>query len=215
MISRGSRAFAHIHGSGLYDGEALVAGDFGAVNREREADRTGRLVDLSELGKISGYSKSRLEQFRKEGMPVEVEGGPGKPIKIDTAKFIGWMVRREREKLEARTPKNEEDYKLRLAKANAELAEMKSEETRGELVRTAAVEAALTNAITDARTKLLVLPTKLAPRIAAMKKPAKVKAEIDREIREALDGLSRVDIASYSNRAVLDKLAAAGANERE
>jgi len=193
-----------------------MAGNFGVVNREREGARTGRLVDLAELGRISGYSKSRLEQFRKEvDFPVEVEGGPGRPIKIDTAKFITWMVQRERAKYEAIFPDPEDDHKNRRAKADAEIAELKADEMRGDLVRVATVESALTLGITNARTRLLGLPTKLAPQVAAMRGPAKVRALLDKEIREALNELSRDDTARFVAAAQLAGVETAGTAEAE
>lgn len=61
---------------------------------------------------------------------------------------------------------------------------------QGELVEVAAVEKEWGDIISSARTRLLLLPDKIAPKIAATKDVLECKAIIDHEIREIMRALT-------------------------
>ena len=74
----------------------------------------------------------------------------------------------------------------RREKYEADLAEMKLLELRGELVRADEVRAEMAKAIGQLRTNLLQIAARLAPALAAESDQAKVHELIDAEIRGAL-----------------------------
>jgi phage terminase Nu1 subunit (DNA packaging protein) len=62
--------------------------------------RRGAIVKLDTAAYFSGYSVSALHAMIAAGLPIaKGGGGPGKPIEIDCAVLIDWLVRRERERI--------------------------------------------------------------------------------------------------------------------
>lgn len=74
--------------------------------------------------------------------------------------------------------------------AEANLAEMREAEERGDLIRVSAVKSALAAAFSTTREALLQLPARLAPLIAADSDPASVQTTLHAEIHHALQDLS-------------------------
>lgn len=78
--------------------------------------------------------------------------------------------------------------------AEANLAEMRAAEERGELVRVAAVKSMLAKVISSTRDSLLQLPSRLAQVLSAEQDPNRVRDLLDAEIHQALSRL----VASHS-----------------
>ncbi len=58
------------------------------------------MVKLESVSYFSGYSVSALHAMIKDGLPIaKGGGGPGKPILVDCARLIDWLVQRERERV--------------------------------------------------------------------------------------------------------------------
>jgi len=74
--------------------------------------------------------------------------------------------------------------------AEANLAEMREAETRGELIRLSAVRTALGTAFATAREALLQLPSRLAPQLAGETDPASIQNLLHAEIHKTLLDLS-------------------------
>jgi len=75
-------------------------GDTTAALDSMAATRKGALMKLESLSYFSGYSVSTLHAMIDTGLPVAKGGGsPGLPIHIDCAKFIDWLIKRERERV--------------------------------------------------------------------------------------------------------------------
>lgn len=74
--------------------------------------------------------------------------------------------------------------------AEANLAEMKEFEQRGELIRVAAVQGRLAIMLATMRDTLLQLPPRLAPLLAAASDPASVQNTLHAEIHQALQHLA-------------------------
>lgn len=74
--------------------------------------------------------------------------------------------------------------------AEANLAEMKEAELRGELIRIAAVKTTLATVFATTRDALLQIPSRLAPLLAADVDPASVQNTLHSEIHQALHHLS-------------------------
>ena len=86
-----------------------------------------------------------------------------------------------------------EDYlrsRARREAAEADLAEIRLAETRGDLIRLDAVQSALGTALATAREALLQIPARMAPLLAAEADPATVQNLLHAEIHRALVDLS-------------------------
>lgn len=78
--------------------------------------------------------------------------------------------------------------RLRIAEAN--LAEMKEAEQRGDLIRVGAVKAVMATVFATTRDALLQIPARLAPLLAADTDPASVQNALHAEIHKALHDLA-------------------------
>jgi terminase small subunit / prophage DNA-packing protein len=185
------------------------------INPANEAiadKRRGRVVDVAELSRYTGYSVSAIETEIKRGAPLQRRGGPGREHKLDTAQFITWLIRKERERMigifqQLRAESLGEgsefggsepesgNYKQRRFAAQAELSEIELAEKRGELVPIEKVMTIFTNLVGIARAQLLVIPTKASPQLAAMKDPKAVYIFLKDVIYDALNELADIDPA--------------------
>ena len=85
-----------------------------------------------------------------------------------------------------------EAEQTRLTKAKADLAELELAEHRGEVHRAAAVMRVWADNVTNAKTKLLSIPTKLTPELVG-KDLQEIQAKLKAEISEALNELADYD----------------------
>lgn len=74
--------------------------------------------------------------------------------------------------------------------AEANLAEMREAEERGDLIRVSAVKASLATVFATTRDALLQIPSRLAPLLAADGDPANVQNTLHAEIHQALNDLA-------------------------
>jgi len=157
----------------------------------------GRIVDVKAMASIVGCSEQTVHNWVKAGAPVHRPGKPGIPIKLEAGRVFVWLIRRERDKAAARgsAGPSTNDYKKQKLKAEAELKEMQRDELQGKLIRIDVATGLLDRIVADARAKLLSIPVKIAPRVAAVTKTNKVQDVLEREIDRALEGLAAVDPA--------------------
>jgi phage terminase Nu1 subunit (DNA packaging protein) len=87
------------------------------------------------------------------------------------------------------------DERARLAKEQADAKEMENAITRGELVYIEDVAKRVEVALSNVKTKLLAVPTKVAPEAAAADDAKEVQALIERHIIEALNELAGINEA--------------------
>ena len=87
------------------------------------------------------------------------------------------------------------DERARLAKEQADAKEMENAIARGELVYIEDVAKRVEQSLAKVRTRLLAIPTKVAPEAAAADDPKEVQTLIERQIVEALNELAGIDEA--------------------
>lgn len=92
-----------------------------------------------------------------------------------------------------------EQQRARKEKELADAAALKNAVTRKELVSGAEVEKAWGNMIGIARERILAMPSKLGPVLAAMTSAAEVQRAIEDEVRTALDELAGTDIDDHDD----------------
>ena len=146
-----------------------------------------RLLDLSER---------RIQQLSREGVIPKAERG-----QYDLVGAVrGYVVylRDLAVKAQAGAP----DFgveRARLIKAKADIAEMDAEGRRGELLPVDAVEVAWTAVLARLRSRLLVLPDRLAPLCHEETTIAGVRDQIRKAVREALDELAATPVAAAAD----------------
>ena len=89
-------------------------------------------------------------------------------------------------------------HRARKLKAEADQLEMKSAQMRGELLPRGEVHHAVTGTLALVRSRILALPSTLAPLMAAEMTPAEALAPIKEACHDALDELGAIDIAGVS-----------------
>ncbi len=96
-------------------------------------------------------------------------------------------------------PARTEDYytsRARRESAEADLAELKLAEQRGELVRADEVRASLSRVVAGLREALLQLPARLVPVLSAEPEPARMHEVLHAEIVRALSQISGTEEAN-------------------
>lgn len=154
------------------------------------------IVNQTELCEILGKTAKTLNAWIDAGLPVLHRGGHGSPNQYDTEQVIGWMIQREIGKLSVHddgTVYNFEAEKARLTHEQAEKVAMENMVRRGHLVDTEKVAGWWASIITNAKQRLLAIPTKAAPLVLGLKTLPEVRDQLETTINEVLLELSTTD----------------------
>jgi phage terminase Nu1 subunit (DNA packaging protein) len=154
------------------------------------------IVNQTELCEILGRTAKTLNAWIDAGMPVLHRGGHGSPNQYDTEQVIAWMIQREIGKLSVHddgTVYNFEAEKARLTHEQAEKVAMENAVRRGELVDTGRVAGWWASIITNAKQRLLAIPTKAAPLVLGRASLPEVRDQLESLINEVLLELSTTD----------------------
>lgn len=102
-----------------------------------------------------------------------------------------------REKVAGRkAARADEGPRMRMMNAKAALTELDLQERSGNLVSAARVQEAFREVAERTRTRLLLVPSRVAPRVANAASVAEVQAKIASDIEEALISLSDTELAA-------------------
>lgn len=145
----------------------------------------GEILNKQRLSKILGKSERTLTEWQKEGMPIETQGERGQSNTYDTEKVIDWMLTRSNS-----NAKRLEEANLRIALSNAELAEIRVQEKREELIPLDKMKYMWANVLATFRARVLSMPTRLTPIIITHKDPKKIERLLKDACHEALNELS-------------------------
>jgi transcriptional regulator with XRE-family HTH domain len=133
----------------------------------------------SEIARALGITPGRVTQLKKKGMPnysieaarawkaqhiAPVTGSkadlaPAAPLGGNALVYMPAAVNEH--------PQSYESSRARREAADADMAELKIQELRGDMVRLSAVKAVWANTISNTRNALLQLPSRIAPVVAA------------------------------------------------
>jgi len=147
-----------------------------------------KLITISALAKERGISRQRIFQFVKKGIiPINKK----KLIDADQAR----KILDDRKQLDHDLPmsKTLADARIKSESMRAEMLELEFKKKRGELIEREKVIEICTGIIMISKTKLLSIPTKVAPLVIGIESIKKIKSIIDKEIRIVLTELSRMD----------------------
>lgn len=170
------------------------------------------------IGRVLGLSAASMTKLKKQGMPVDsVESArawrtarqniaarkaepaavqptapPARPaVSPDSFAGIGMGTVFDPAATEPAEPNETHDAaRTRREIAEANLAEMKEAELRGDLIRVSAVKTTLSTVFATTRDTLLQIPSRLAPLLAADTDPANVQNTLQTEIHQALQHLA-------------------------
>ncbi len=140
-------------------------------------DRAAELFDVTE---------KTVRTWIRAGLPVLKKGGKGRgnAALLDLAELIPWYL--EENALDV--------AKTRLASAQAEKYEMENAVRRGALANMKDVERFWGDAVTACRSRLLAMPSKLAPQLINNDNSSAIANLIRLELYAALAELSCVDV---------------------
>lgn len=155
-------------------------------------------TNASEVARIFAVNRGTVTAWMDAGCPTIERGGRGQESVLETAEVHRWLVERAVAKVMP-DPDDEPDNngaalsfdhaRARKTQAEAELAELKLEEARGNMVRVDEAIRVVMDAYTAVRAKLLALPVKLAVKVAATRSREDAKAIITEGINEVLTEL--------------------------
>ena len=171
-------------------------------------------VKTAELARILGISRQRVNELSRKGKLTRGADGRWDPDKaraelgrtLEDQQERRSKVETPRSKVERAFPPREPDPDglpmsgsthdiFNRARAAKEIAIAKERQLdlrrrQGELLEAAEVESVWTQALTAFKNRLLSLPDKLAPKMAACSNVLECRAMIDREVRKVLLALS-------------------------
>ncbi len=158
------------------------------------------LVDKRELSRVFNISERTLTEYLKAGLPfVAAPEKRGQSYQFDTGDVFRWLVERE---IGKRLPAGSESLdpqqeRAALDNARRREVELRLREREGELIPAAVVEESWLKMIAVFRAKLLVLPNKLSPLLAAEYDAAKVSGLLESALHEAMAALSESDVEPF------------------
>ena len=154
----------------------------------------GRIVNMTELAEILGYSVKTLAKWQKhDAMPALSIGKVRTGNQYDTAQVIEWLIQREKGAAQAADDGKVyhlEAERARLAHHQANKAELEAAKVRGELAEIALVCEHVGEQFATVRARLLAIPSRCAPLIAPGDTIAQRHTLIMDAIIEALEELS-------------------------
>jgi len=134
-----------------------------------------------EFAELIGRSTGWISKMLDFGMPAIRSRRKGSPVRINTAEAIPWLL--EQAKAEAKPAA--ESQRERLAREQADKVALENAASRGELVRSADVEALVLETIAQLGSVLDGVPGRLANELAGLADPAEIRARLMQELRGA------------------------------
>lgn len=143
----------------------------------------GRHVSKRELAEFLGKSENTLTTWQREGMPIAQDGGRGRRNFYDTEAVVDWLLARrpgaDGESLDPVQARARKDNEL------ADKTAMENQVRRGELVEVDAVATLWVRLSTECKTRLLSLPSKLAPTVIGRTRE-EARSLLEKAIHECL-----------------------------
>ena len=146
---------------------------------------------MATMAKLLDLSPRRIRQLVDEGVFPRHERGRYALVPVVRG-YIHYL--RERAVNADVGPDELGKHRARKLKAEADQLEMRSGEMRGELIAASEFHQMVTSAFTRVRSKMLALPSKLAPVVAIEKTAAEVEKVLRDAVHEALAELATTRI---------------------
>ena len=147
------------------------------------------LLNQSEIAEAFGVTTRAIQKWHSEGMPLE--GMEGKENQYDLTKCVEWYVKK-------RVGNDLQYEKTRLTKAQANKTELEGKLLERELLRADNVKNVWVSQIIAFRSRVLAMPTKLAPDILQAPSLTEAKGIIADALEEALKEFKDVPLDAYA-----------------
>ena len=150
------------------------------------------LLSLADFARLRGVSRARVTQYKRSGMPMQ---GTMVPVR----EAVGWIEanvdgtgRKRGPAPEDTRPSGERllESQIQRNEIFTKLKDLEFRKRQGELLERHDVLDAWTKVIAATRSRLLLVPGKLAHRLSTASDPVKCEAILDAEIKAALRELS-------------------------
>lgn len=154
------------------------------------------VISKADFARELGVSRTRVTQFSKMGMPVRPDG------KLVREKALAWVRSNilPPEDAAAHDQSGFATQRARLTAARADLAEMDRLTKAGKLIDRAAVVEMNAKVATLVKTRILAIPSKVAPRLVGKTAP-EIAAILTTECREALEAIANTEVTAEGQRA--------------
>jgi phage terminase Nu1 subunit (DNA packaging protein) len=144
-------------------------------------------VNAALLGRVLGISRASIANLATDGILPRADRGLFNLPACVQAYLRHKLVKAKASDATVRSLVAE---RTRLTKTKADAAEVEVRKLAGELVPVADIEAAWLSVAGVVRARLLLIPSKAAPRIVALKTPAEAQALLRKEINAALAAIA-------------------------
>jgi phage terminase Nu1 subunit (DNA packaging protein) len=149
-------------------------------------------VDVTKVASALNLKVRRVQQLVGLGMPREGRG------QYDAVRCMLWYVRYLQGVLEKRSASMPDgghagvrEERVRLLRADADLKEMQLAKERARLMAVSDVESMLADLVLKTETRIMAVPSRLAPELVGETSRVMVQAKIEKGLKEALTLLSR------------------------
>jgi phage terminase Nu1 subunit (DNA packaging protein) len=153
----------------------------------RQVRTAGLIVNREELAGILGCAPTTVDRYIRAGCPIIEHGTTSQGHRVNTADVVRWL--REREAA-APAGDSQSDARRRHMAASAELKELALAEKRGQMIRVDDVATILADELANVRSRLMAMPGRLAPTVAAMSDIFACEKAMTDEVAAALSELS-------------------------
>lgn len=154
----------------------------------------GQTFPLDTISKLLLLTPRRVNQLVNEGILPRAERGRYELVPVVQA-YIKYL----REKaIRGDVSDDYANHRTRLLKARADMAELEQAQLMNQLIPAADVEKAWSDVLAACRSRLLNIPTKVAPEVYAADSLVTVKAVLKDSVFEALNELSSVHVETLN-----------------
>lgn len=151
---------------------------------------------------FNGISEMQVSKLVKLGVVIRTERGQYDFLQ-STKNYIRYLQNRKANQHDGTEgAEGYEGHRARLTKAKADISEVQAALLKGTAHEASAIQAEWSDMIGSARTKLLALPSKLAPKVHGQESLAVVRAELETAVLEALNELSQYEPTLVTRRYV-------------
>lgn len=160
-----------------------------------KADTKSPTVDVNTLSKLFSVTTVYVQELARKQVIVKAARGRYE-LWPSIKGFIKHLQDRRANQWDDGEKDDSDNYskhRSRLTKSKADMAEMQAEAMRGTFHEASAVEVVWTDMLMNCRSKLLAMPTRLAPQLRQESELGVVQAILETAITEALNELANYD----------------------
>lgn len=193
------------------DTKKTIGTDTGLKDSERYIDKSKRVNNLEgvfvtakAMGSILGVTDRQIRNLANDGMIPKMANGSYDLVFALNSYINNLKVNQREEKAEIRDEEAYQKERTLHERAKRQKAELQLGQMRGDLHTSQVVEMVMTDMLSRLRSKLLALPTKIAPIIIARNDIATVEGILQNEIYEALSELKDYEPEDFKDDKFID-----------